>query len=589
MSPPQRGGAASNQTGTSDPLGASGLKVGQQNYDPCAEASKRTEAFAGAIAGAIGGALIGALSGALIAKLSKSDVQLGAKRGALAGLGIGVFAGYNNGLDSFRRQCELYKVARARNADAAFISLSTGKETTGEILVSPDQGYFFVDSDQLTPAGITYFSDLARQYTAQVQVASYEQTVRAQSARKPGLSELNTYNASAEDRAKLEARWRAYRIVVTGHTDDQRDSALAQALSERRAQNVASVLRSAGVPESSLLFQGAGSSYPIADNRTEAGRVKNNRVEVVVLYDEKTLNEYAEIRAPNYEYFSEQTPPPAVVVAEIVVVEPKKAALEKRAPKPSTATATANSVRKPAANVATAQPPSAAPTSSPAVAPAPPVEPGIDLGGIVATSYTSTLAARLGKIKPPSNSLIIDSLASLVGIAPAYATPNRVIESCAADDPQRYQPGQIKRLGDGTSVVKNLANVSVTDTYLSITKLASFSAPAGPHYVEVKNVTAKRTGELVDSPQFNIYKNFKDKTDEQKRAQKVADYSTTPTSYTVLGEGGLLIRQFFQRREGLVCMDLLIPNNQAAKKIPDTALVYTEAGVRKVANLTMER
>ena len=102
-------------------------------------------------------------------------------------------------------------------------------------------------------------------------------------------------------------------------------------------------------------------------------------------------------------------------------------------------------------------------------------------------------------------------------------------------------------------------------------------------------MTAKKSGELAEDLQFNLYLNYRTKTDEEKRQSTTADYSTTPTAYSLLGEGGLLIRQFFPRGKGLVCMDMLIPNDRNVKKLSDTALVYSQAGLRKVANLTMER
>lgn len=585
---PQQQGTASLGQGSPRDLEPTRLRIGQKDYDPCAEANRQSEAFAGAIAGGIGGALVGALSGALIAKLSKSDAQQGARRGALVGLGLGVIAGYSNGVDSFRRQCDLYKVARARNANAAFVSFTTGNETTGEVVITPDQGHFFNNSDQLTPAGITYFTDLARQYTSQVQIASYEQTVRASSARKPDLGELKTYSASPEVRTKLDARWRAYRIVVTGHTDDQRDASVAQNLSERRAQNVASIFRSTGVPESSLLYQGAGASFPVADNRTDVGRQKNNRVEVVVLYDEKTLNEYADARTPNYEYFSEKsTMPVEQPVKQTATVAEAKRPMTKIVPAKPAATAAATT--RPTTTVQSPVPNTTAKTVAAAQPALPLVEPGIDLGGILATSYVSTLTTRLGKIRPPSDGLMIDTLASFVGIGTAYATSNRVIESCDADDAQRYRPGQIKKLSDGTVVAKNRAPISVTDSYLFSTVRAVFHSQAGDHYVEVKNVTAKKSGELAEDPQFNLYKNFRTKTDAEKRATSTPDVSMTPTVYSLLGEGGLLIRQFYPRGNSVVCMDLVIPNDRTVRSAPDTALVYTQAGARKIANLTMER
>ena len=53
-----------------------------------------------------------------------------------------------------------------------------------------------------------------------------------------------------------------------------------QRLSERRSQSVADYLKSKGVANK-LVAKGFGTGYPVADNSTEAGRVKNRRVELV--------------------------------------------------------------------------------------------------------------------------------------------------------------------------------------------------------------------------------------------------------------------------------------------------------------------
>lgn len=579
---------SSTQQGQAQPT----LQVGQKDHDPCSEANRRSEAFGGAIAGGLMGAALGALAGALIGKATHSDTNKSAKRGAIVGLAAGVVTGYNSGVDSYRRQCELFNVAKRNNAQAAFATLSNGKDTTGEVIISPDQGHFFQNSDYLTDIGRAYYSDIARQYTAQVQFASYEKTVRSTAEKRPDLNELKTYSPSADDKNKLQARWNNYRIVITGHTDDQQDATAAQILSENRAKNVAELFRLQGVPETSLLYQGAGASFPIADNRTSIGRQKNNRVEAIVLYDEKTLQTYAEARQPKYEYFSEQATEPEEAVQNTSAPQranEKKAKPEQRQSKVPSSKSTAKTTaprEKGAKQSAIAK---NSPQNLPATIPVVAVEPGLDLGGVLFTSQTSGFASKLGTIKATGDGLSIDSFSSLIGVGSAYAASTNVIDSCNADDPQRHRPGQIKKLSDGSVLTKNRAPIAITESYLFNTVRTTYYAPAGDHFVEVKNLTAKKTGELAEEPQFNLYLNYQTKSDEDKRKATTADYTTTPVAYSILGERGLLIRQFFPQEKGLVCMDMLIPNDQRVKKLQDTALVYNQAGVRKVVNLPLER
>lgn len=72
-------------------------------------------------------------------------------------------------------------------------------------------------------------------------------------------------------------------IEVAGHTDSSGTDQYNQALSERRAQSVASYLISHGVAAQRLIVVGAGESRPIASNDTEAGRAANRRVELTIV------------------------------------------------------------------------------------------------------------------------------------------------------------------------------------------------------------------------------------------------------------------------------------------------------------------
>lgn len=71
------------------------------------------------------------------------------------------------------------------------------------------------------------------------------------------------------------------RIRVEGHTDDTGTPAGNRKLSEARAQAVVDALKGMGVDAARLAAKGWGQEKPIADNRTEEGRAKNRRVELV--------------------------------------------------------------------------------------------------------------------------------------------------------------------------------------------------------------------------------------------------------------------------------------------------------------------
>lgn len=103
-----------------------------------------------------------------------------------------------------------------------------------------------------------------------------------------------------------------YELEIQGHTDsiprkevllnagiepnftsdmlpDQKNAALKMQISEEYARQVKNYLNSRGVSASRLHMVGMSDSKPIAPNNTEAGRLKNNRVELYIVFsDTKT-------------------------------------------------------------------------------------------------------------------------------------------------------------------------------------------------------------------------------------------------------------------------------------------------------------
>lgn len=71
------------------------------------------------------------------------------------------------------------------------------------------------------------------------------------------------------------------RIGIEGHTDNTGDAATNKKLSSARAKAVADAIAAAGISPNRLDSIGYGQERPISDNRTEDGRAKNRRVEIV--------------------------------------------------------------------------------------------------------------------------------------------------------------------------------------------------------------------------------------------------------------------------------------------------------------------
>lgn len=72
-------------------------------------------------------------------------------------------------------------------------------------------------------------------------------------------------------------------IQLNGHTDNTGNENQNLILSTARAKAVAQFLVDQGIDARRLKYKGFGSSQPIADNKTEAGRSKNRRTEFIVL------------------------------------------------------------------------------------------------------------------------------------------------------------------------------------------------------------------------------------------------------------------------------------------------------------------
>lgn len=69
---------------------------------------------------------------------------------------------------------------------------------------------------------------------------------------------------------------------VDGHTDSNGQADYNQQLSRKRAQSVADVLVSVGMPPANLDIRGRGEEAPVADNGSAAGRAENRRVAIII-------------------------------------------------------------------------------------------------------------------------------------------------------------------------------------------------------------------------------------------------------------------------------------------------------------------
>jgi len=92
---------------------------------------------------------------------------------------------------------------------------------------------------------------------------------------------LKTESYPILDKAVAEMKKDAsVKFVLNGNSSAEGTDEHNQALSVERATSVKLYLTNSGISSNNLTVKGWGESKPIADNKTEAGRVLNRRVEI---------------------------------------------------------------------------------------------------------------------------------------------------------------------------------------------------------------------------------------------------------------------------------------------------------------------
>lgn len=204
-------------------LAAALMATGCATTDPYTGEQKTSKATKGAAIGAAAGAVLG------VATSSKSDRGKGALIGAAAGAAIGGGIGHYQDQQEaeLRQQLEGTGVRVQREGDTLK-------------LIMPGNITFAVNSEQIQPS----FNDVLD--SVAIVIGKYDKTV----------------------------------VDIRGYTDSTGSFEHNQALSERRAQSVASYLIGRKVAAGRIRTAGYGPRYPVAPNTTEAGRSQNRRVEI---------------------------------------------------------------------------------------------------------------------------------------------------------------------------------------------------------------------------------------------------------------------------------------------------------------------
>jgi len=105
-------------------------------------------------------------------------------------------------------------------------------------------------------------------------------------------SNVNTASQSALD--KLVSVFKEYpdtNLLIVGHTDSSGNDEYNMKLSKERAYAVTNYITGHGVSTNRLTTNWFGETQPTHDNATAEGRAKNRRVNVVIVPNEKMIND----------------------------------------------------------------------------------------------------------------------------------------------------------------------------------------------------------------------------------------------------------------------------------------------------------
>lgn len=499
--------------------------------DPCGNSS------------AVVGGLVGAAAGVGLAVLTNKldHGKLGAPATAaiiVGGAAVGVAVGH----EMDHRRCEFAQLQKKYNLDIQVASItapspeyvavsppvpaataySSARQqeqqqqqnpsqpvapTVGLSVSIRDNGEQFASgSDQLTPKAQEYFWEFAKQYSVRDRADSLK----------------DNPNATPEERQSIESL-RSKRVLLVGHTDDTGDSHLNADLSERRALAVARVFAQQGIPDAQIFYQGAGETLPIADNRTEEGRAKNRRVEIVDLTDDQKFKQYLASRAPDIRFFR---PAPVVAVASD--------------------TPSGTPLRTPAVAAKT-----------PTLPPPPPVQKSagnlayvsFDFGGT--PSDTRGVAAQFGRPLQEHPFSIFST---------AYASENSLVAACSADRP---------RVSNGVKSLRDEQTVSITE-YLPGLYGTSWQDTLNGNLVGLRNVAVLRDGgSPVRQPDVLVYRAYR------PGSRVKPDFVGTSEVNTYRGDRALLYRVFV--KGPIQCMDIVFPYDNSGAAY-ESDFYYERAG-----------
>ena len=173
---------------------------------------------------------------------------------------------------------------------AIFVQYDDGAETYIKVAKDGQENWFYLNLYNTGSWGLQILETAAMVQEVIADAAALSKDVKATGHVAiygihfdTGKAEVKpTSEAALKEVAKLLGSDPQLKLLVVGHTDGVGQLEANMKLSQARAESVVKVLSSKhGIAAARLTAQGAGPIAPVATNRTEDGRAKNRRVELV--------------------------------------------------------------------------------------------------------------------------------------------------------------------------------------------------------------------------------------------------------------------------------------------------------------------
>lgn len=207
---------------------------------------------------------------------------------------------FKSGKASLHSEAPVWKPG-GRNINLGYVSVQQGKDPvtlgesraervlaellSGQKVVFTRKPWYGAESSSRVALSSENFARAYRQYVgclAELLPVNFDQIARTAIYFPSGRDELRPTELRKLENIAIyvKADPSVESFYIDGHTDGVGGRGDNLELSKQRAEMVANVLRSKGIPDEQISVRWHGERYPVATNRTRVGRAQNRRVTI---------------------------------------------------------------------------------------------------------------------------------------------------------------------------------------------------------------------------------------------------------------------------------------------------------------------